>query len=76
MAENVLNTSNLTNYTETFAGIEQENGDWSDETLQKTRYIIQRIVVPCLVSIGIAGNLLTVIVLTRYTSIQLRFATI
>lgn len=39
--------------------------DWSIETLQHTRYIIQRIIVPCVVTIGIAGNLLTVIVLTR-----------
>lgn len=42
------------------------NDDWSLETLQQTRYIIQRIIVPCVVTIGIAGNLLTVIVLTRY----------
>lgn len=42
------------------------NDDWSLETLQQTRFIIQRIFVPSVVTIGIAGNLLTVIVMTRY----------
>ncbi|XP_031625698.1 FMRFamide receptor [Contarinia nasturtii] len=44
---------------------QNDGEDWSSETLQQTRYIIQRIIVPCVVTIGIAGNLLTVIVLTR-----------
>lgn len=39
--------------------------DWSDETLNRVRFIVQRVLVPCIVTIGIAGNLLTVIVLTR-----------
>lgn len=47
------------------AAADDDNEDWSIETLQQTRYIIQRIIVPCVVTIGIAGNLLTVIVLTR-----------
>lgn len=45
--------------------ITEDDGDWSPETLEHTRYIIQRIIVPCVVTIGIAGNLLTVVVLTR-----------
>lgn len=44
------------------------DNDWSDEALQQTRFIIQRIIVPCVVIIGIAGNLLTVVVLTRYST--------
>lgn len=47
------------------AAADDDNEDWSIDTLQQTRYIIQRIIVPCVVTIGIAGNLLTVIVLTR-----------
>lgn len=43
----------------------QYENDISDETLNETRYVIQRILIPCIVSIGIAGNLLTVVVLTR-----------
>lgn len=46
------------------AEIRYEN-DISDATLNETRYVIQRILIPCIVSIGIAGNLLTVVVLTR-----------
>lgn len=72
MAHNDLNASILTNYTEMLGDIKHEiaaadddNEDWSIDTLQQTRYIIQRIIVPCIVTIGIAGNLLTVIVLTR-----------
>lgn len=42
-----------------------DDDDWSTETLDKARYIVQRILVPCIVTIGIAGNLLTVVVLTR-----------
>lgn len=45
--------------------VNEDDDDWSEETLELTRYIIQRIIVPCIVAIGIAGNLLTVIVLTR-----------
>ena len=70
MAENGLNATNsTTNYAQLLSEMTQNaaNGDkdWSFETLQQTRYIIQRIVVPCIVTVGIAGNLLTVIVLTR-----------
>lgn len=82
MAQNDLNGTNFTNYTSVFSDATTEsptafdgggggggagvNDDWSFETLQQTRYIIQRILVPSVVTIGIAGNLLTVIVLTRY----------
>lgn len=72
MAHNDLNATILTNYTQmlddmnqTITAATDDNQDWSIETLQQTRYIIQRIIVPCVVTIGIAGNLLTVIVLTR-----------
>lgn len=73
MAQNDLNASILTNYTQMLGDVKHDipatadNGDedWSIGTLQQTRFIIQRIIVPCVVTIGIAGNLLTVIVLTR-----------
>lgn len=81
MAQNDLNGTILTNFTRstfgdattesptafdgTAGGAVNAGDDWSAETLQQTRYIIQRIIVPCVVTIGIAGNLLTVIVLTR-----------
>lgn len=72
MAHNDLNATISTNYTQMLDDMNQkitaatdDNQDWSIETLQQTRYIIQRIIVPCVVAIGIAGNLLTVIVLTR-----------
>lgn len=74
MAQNDLDATVLTNYTRILSEMKQnavddgEDDDWSRETLQQTRYIIQRIIVPCLVTIGIAGNLLTVIVLTRYST--------
>lgn len=63
MAENDLNASISTNYTHLLKN--NDDDDWSYETLQQTRYAIQRIIVPSIVAVGIAGNLLTVIVLTR-----------
>lgn len=42
-----------------------DDDDWSTQTLDRARFIVQRIIVPCIVTIGIAGNLLTVVVLTR-----------
>lgn len=67
MDHNDLNATIFKNLTHTESGLIKGDGsDWSTETLQQTRYIIQRIIVPCIVTIGIAGNLLTVIVLTRY----------
>lgn len=67
MAQNDLNATISTNYTQLLNRNADANDDedWSIETLTQTRYIIQRIIVPCVVTIGIAGNLLTVIVLTR-----------
>lgn len=74
MAHNDLNASNIsTNYTQMLGDMGQQlataaaddSKDWSKDTLEQTRFIIQRIIVPCVVTIGIAGNLLTVIVLTR-----------
>lgn len=69
MAQNDLNSTISTNYThmldEIKLNVANTDEDWSIETLQRTRYIIQRIIVPIVVTIGIAGNLLTVIVLTR-----------
>lgn len=37
----------------------------NDETLEEWRYYFQRILVPCVVIIGILGNFVNVIVLTR-----------
>lgn len=70
MAQNDLNATISTNYTQLLSEMNRNAGanddeDWSIETLQQTRFIIQRIIVPSVVTIGIAGNLLTVIVLTR-----------
>lgn len=80
MDENGVIGTILTNYTRTLDDASKDNSidfnsvdganredDWSIETLQQTRQIIQRIIVPCVVTIGIAGNLLTTIVLTRYS---------
>lgn len=66
MAQNV-SSPNITsilndNRTQVF---EIDDDDWSAETLERARFIVQRIIVPCIVAIGMAGNLLTVIVLTR-----------
>lgn len=74
MTENGLSAQSVSNHSEllttmaynaTTDGVSNHSDDWSDETLAQTRYIIQRIIVPCIVTVGIAGNLLTVIVLTR-----------
>lgn len=86
MDQNDLNGTILTNYTRMFSDAAKESAiafdgvgginkddDWSKETLQQTRFIIQRIIVPCVVTIGIAGNLLTVIVMTRYSVCLLLF---
>lgn len=37
-----------------------------DDTLNSLRYTFQRILVPCVVIIGVLGNFVSVIVLTRY----------
>lgn len=65
MDENALYTTIAPNNSILPAMNDADDDDWSLETLQQTRYIIQRIIVPCVVTIGIAGNLLTVVVLTR-----------
>lgn len=67
MAYNDLNATISTNHSQLLSEMNSsvDDEDWSHETLQQTRFIIQRIIVPCVVTIGIAGNLLTVIVLTR-----------
>lgn len=67
MAQNDLNANNSINYTQVLSKMSAINveDDWTFETLEQTRELIQRIIVPCVVTIGIAGNLLTVIVLTR-----------
>lgn len=71
MDQNVLHTTIAPNHSilpslhGNVAMSNDDDDDWSLETLQQTRYIIQRIIVPFVVTIGIAGNLLTVVVLTR-----------
>lgn len=71
MEQNVLHTTIAPNHSilpafhDNATMTNDDDDDWSLESLQQTRYIIQRIIVPCVVTIGIAGNLLTVVVLTR-----------
>lgn len=70
MAENALPTTIAPNQSILHAlhdnlSRNEDDDDWSEETLEVTRYVIQRVIVPCIVTIGIAGNLLTVVVLTR-----------
>lgn len=61
MAQNLLNYMKI----DQSQNATIDDDDWSTETLDKARFIVQRIIVPCIVTIGIAGNLLTVVVLTR-----------
>lgn len=66
MAQNVTDHMNTFIVNDNQAqSVSIDNDDWSPETLDQARFIVQRVLVPCIVTIGIAGNLLTVIVLTR-----------